>query len=755
MDQNSTNGTDKRNWRERLGIGTKEMPRISEEFNPAPAAPKASAPSVKPAPMAPRVAPKPTIAPQPRPAAVAARPAAPMDTDALASKLKMQRDAAEKLAEQRVQAARQRAEAINVGSPVGSAKPKFTFAEEETRSQPQPAAMPPRAQMPPPQQVRPAVLQQQSVAPQMAPPRPPLGGGAIPQRAPNPGFQPRPQMQQPLPPPVPPGYPPAYNPNLGYRPIDPNTGYAPQPQYNPNPGFAPPPRQPQNYAPQPRLQVPPRNPPASDYGYNPGPRLTNPAARPMPQPQYGEADQDDIFEQPAPRTTRRATANDYQQAYREVESGYEEETPKSRGPLILLSLLALALVVGFGSVWAYNNYVKPRSSIVSTGADQVPVVKAPETPAKVTTDNANPDAQPGSAASPSKKQIYDRIVGDREVLGGQIVPTEVTPVQPANNSQPVPVPDANTGTGSDGTPLPLPPPPGGTGQQGSIEPSEKSDQDVVNITPAAGASQAADSTSGQTISPLANASPAIPEPPVQGEQIASAAAEKSSEPSSLATSSELATPTKVPVKKIVQPKPPADKKVDDPKMVKSLGSKPVVLVPPAKKVASANTNKTVVTAPQANADGGLYGDDLGSGGNVPVAEPIVPQKRKSLFDLFKGDNAQTAAIQPQNVAQPELLPPRTKVALNEPVQAAPTTSAYVAQLASFKTKSEATQEYKNLSAKHGAIISRYAPIISEGQVAGTTRYRLNIGPMASADVATGVCQSLFAAGERDCLVRRQ
>ena len=40
MDQNSTNGagTDKKNWRERLGIGAKDMPKLSDEFKPAPAA---------------------------------------------------------------------------------------------------------------------------------------------------------------------------------------------------------------------------------------------------------------------------------------------------------------------------------------------------------------------------------------------------------------------------------------------------------------------------------------------------------------------------------------------------------------------------------------------------------------------------------------------------------------------------------------------------------------------------------------------
>ena len=130
MDQNSTNGTGKRNWRERLGIGSKEMPRISEEFRPAPAAPKAAV-TVRPAPMAPRAAPKP-VATAPRPLS---QSSGPIDQDALASKLKSQRDAAEKLAEQRVQAARQRAEAAIIApqtqvpaSTNGVGKPKFSFA---------------------------------------------------------------------------------------------------------------------------------------------------------------------------------------------------------------------------------------------------------------------------------------------------------------------------------------------------------------------------------------------------------------------------------------------------------------------------------------------------------------------------------------------------------------------------------------------------------------------------------------------------
>jgi hypothetical protein len=793
MDQNTTGSTDKRNWRERLGIGTKDtgmkdMPRISEDFKPTVVAAKPAAPVVRPAPMAPRVVAKATSE---TPVAGAARPAA-IAPDALANKLKAQRDAAEKLAEQRVQAARQRAEAAmapsgtSAGSNGSAAKPKFSFADEETKaanSKPaaaqaaqQGAARP--AQTPPSTQ-RPAALPPQAPAgfsPQIAPPRPQLGGGApVPQRAPA-AAQAYPQGQaygQQLPPAYVPSYTPqapqAYAPPPAYRPIDPASGYVPPPPFNPTPSFGPQARQTYGASvgqqPQPRLQVPPRGQ-AADYGYEaqarPNSRLTNPG--PMRAPAaYNQTDSDDIFEQPAPsRGQRRATANDYQQAYREVESGFDDEAPRSRVPWILAMLLAL-VVVGFGTIWAYGNYFKPQ---IAGTTQSVPVVKAPETPTKLAPDAAADSQTPGQAAQPTKKQIYDRIVGDREVLGGQIAPTEVTPVQPENNTQAAPASDPATeqpatGTGNDGTPLPLPPPPGGAGDgtQGSLEPATKGDQQLTTITPAAGASQAADSSS------VAPGEPVITPPePTKPSQVASAGTvetiqdtpEVADTPEAAAEPTEPAAPVEKKIK--IAPKKPALAKVD-----KNLGSKPVVLVPPSKKVASAEPVENVDTALAASS--GLYGDT--AVGNAPAAGSdgiVVPEapvkKRRTLLDLFKtkDDTATPTANEPN---QPEVLAPTKapqKVAAATPppaVQQSTGTGAFVAQLASFKTKAEASQEYSRMRAKHGEIVGRYAPIVIEAQVAGTTRYRLNIGPMASSDVASSLCRSLIAAGERDCLVHRQ
>src|SRR5688572_9356478 len=102
MDQNSTNDTDKRNWRERLGISGKEMPRISGEFTKTPeavtqeAAPVRPAQSMaKPAPMAPRLPMKAAASPAPRPQQQVMPQGAPQAPDALAEKLRSQRAAAE------------------------------------------------------------------------------------------------------------------------------------------------------------------------------------------------------------------------------------------------------------------------------------------------------------------------------------------------------------------------------------------------------------------------------------------------------------------------------------------------------------------------------------------------------------------------------------------------------------------------------------------------------------------------------------
>ena len=779
MDDNSGN-TDKRNWRERLGIGktasAADMPKLASDFKPVGAEPtkvdQAASTDDKPvhrgvphapakaAPMAPRTAAKPVAKatgtpPNPMAKSIAAAPTIPaparpvtprtqpLATDALANKLKDQRDAAERLALQRVQAAKQKAEAtLNAGG--ATAKPKFSFADE---SAPTNAAAPSSSA----QGARPAASPSYGATPtqpnafspqQIQPPRPQLGGGGF--GAP-PNFKPQGQgyvpqggfQQQP------------FQQNYGfqqppaYRPIDPNTGYAPPPV---QPYMPPPMRQPsQPTAAQPAQRSPQTQPRVS------GLEQRAPSAPRGPQVSLGPAvtrpsTSDDIFEPtPVRASGRRATANEYQQAYRD-ELGYEDDAPRSRILITLLSFLMLSIIVAIAAVYGWGYYVKNLHSATATNA--VPVVSAPATPTKVTPDNT---IQAGQSDTASKKQIYDRIEGDHEVPGGPLKSSEESPtIQPGAAKGIAPTGQAPKATGgTEGVPLPLPPPPGGgTGQQGSLTPDIKTD--VANLTPAAEQSSAAISSTApvdQTSVPPPGSQAALPMPEPPGStppppsKIADAV-----EPSQSTTADKTKTATET----IAALKPPATsptplasgtsqteqvpaptKKPDKLKKLvlgKSLGAKPLVLVPAAKSPANSRV-KIANTAPT----------------------PIAITGGNSLY----GDaGTQIAAVAPVKPTAPVVLNPTPKLVAPSP-QPTPAGNGFVAQLASFNSKTEANAEYQRLSLKHGAIISRYAPIITQAQIAGSTRYKLNLGPMATNDAASSVCSALISAGERDCVVRHQ
>jgi hypothetical protein len=235
---------------------------------------------------------------------------------------------------------------------------------------------------------------------------------------------------------------------------------------------------PQGYMPPgsgPRLNVPQR--PGLNASYAPPePAPYNPAAPGMRQPPRVTRETDDydnmgpddgLFDDPAPSLNRaagrRPTTNDYQQAYRDAEAGYEDEQPRSRLPWILAGMLVVGSLIAGLLVWGYLTLGKPAMNGTqqsNTTTNEVPAVPAPAQPAK-----AQPDqAQQGTAASgATRKQIYDRIVGDQEVLGGQITPTEEVPQTGGASAVPQP---ANGASGQapadsgDAVPLPIPPPPG-------------------------------------------------------------------------------------------------------------------------------------------------------------------------------------------------------------------------------------------------------------------------------------------------------
>ena len=217
----------------------------------------------------------------------------------------------------------------------------------------------------------------------------------------------------------------------------------------------------------------------------------------------------------------------------------------------------------------------------------------------------------------------------------------------------------------------------------------------------------------------------------------------------------------------------AKAKADDEKKLatRSLGSKPVVLVPPAKKATTSTkkpklqSNAVEETVVATTDGGGLYGGtDLTTANTdaAPAVPATTPKKKKTLADLFRGDEAATEAA-PADVAAAPVSKPKAIVpaqpAVKKPQAAAPEQQAslggFGVQLASFRSRNEATAEFSRLKAKHSATLGGFNPIISEAQVGGSTRYRLSVGGMSNQAEANAVCSKLFAGGERDCLVKRQ
>ena len=759
MDNNSTNDTDKRNWRERLGVGSKVMPRISGEFS-KPVEPTLAPPSsvqpvsvAKPAPMAPRVAvkPAPLVArPQqqmPAQGAKPMQPSSPQPQEVLAERLRAQRAAAEKLAEQRVLAARDRAEntrpaaaapAPPLKTTVSGTKPKFTFADEDAKPDMTAGAVQPGR---PPQ--RP--LLQTPLQPQLSPPRPSLGGerplgGQTRQTALPGAYQPqfRPQPPQ------------------GYRPVDPATGFPPQPQRSYGNGADARQQQsrlsPESY----RRSGAPEDLGYPATNYDPAQRGISRQVPLRAQPRTVEDDYgDDIFEEsPPPRAARRASATDYNQAYRETDDDYGEEPKRSSGPWLLLLFLMLAAAAAGAGVWYYQTKIKTAGAVSSTEA--TPVVAAPEISAKVAPEQPI-EAQPSAAGvTPSKKQIYDRIIGDKEILGGQVTPTEEVPIQPAapdGNAQQIPQPATDSQAGSgDALPLPMPPPPGATnGTQGALPTPAASE-------PVAGADPMAKKINNDVASASAIpavAAPAITEPPVPvpGENASAATNTQATPPSDIAPAKEEIVTDDAPVvpkKKVVANAVEAPAKIKPKTKVEktvALGAAPVVLVAPENDPGLAEIPNTPVVA---------------SAPALTQAPPV--KKKKTLFGFFNGTNDQveTAATTPAVAAVPQQQVASIQNPPPEPVlknaQPAPTTtgaSGYYVQLASFKSQAEASAEYDRLKTRHTDILGGMTPVINPATVGGSTRYRLAIGPLPSRDDASNVCNSLVAAGERDCLVRKQ
>jgi cell division septation protein DedD len=95
-------------------------------------------------------------------------------------------------------------------------------------------------------------------------------------------------------------------------------------------------------------------------------------------------------------------------------------------------------------------------------------------------------------------------------------------------------------------------------------------------------------------------------------------------------------------------------------------------------------------------------------------------------------------------AAPEALPSQSEPA-----------GGYVLQLSSFRSQSDALNEYQRLVQRHPNLVGNLQSRVQEASLGQSgTFYRLGVGPIADRNSATRLCDQLIAAGEKDCLVRR-
>jgi hypothetical protein len=801
-----------------------QRPAGQQAQRPPQAAPaqRPGTPVARPAPMAPRpgahkpVEPPPADArkapgpprPVPPPAAAARplpqRPAAPTQPpgeprpDRFAERLKAQREAAEQLARQRMQQARNQAVPPSQAAPAApkvEGGPKFTFAQEEiAQAQRETKPQAPVQQPPPPgYSYQPPYQGTGSYQPPAQPygrvPPPGYQGGA---------YQPRPYPQD-------------------YRPAAPG----------PYPGQRPPGRDWQDEAAAGQV----RRAPVPDAEAEPDERGTLPPGRGLKpargrDDEYAEDDLGDVFEDEEERPLRRgrgrgrgrARAEDYSAAYREYEDDYEQEEPRSRGgPLVLLlALMAVALIAGGLIYW----YVSQKQQTADTSGN-VPVITAPKEPVKTAPE---PTSQQDEASQQvtlpqqpiGRKQIYDRILGDETLEPERIVPTEEQP------QMPVPGQDTNSqfqGTGQQqGTeplplPLPLPPPPEATGQQGSLDVPQsigKSDPDrvqgqeqVMVAEPASQNGSRSDLAIGKSDAHAQTGSLNLPVPEMPSQEMMQQQSQEAVQAKDQQTQDQQTQDQQTQqsseqqqLQQIIEtdqtpepaPRPQKPKLVEKPQQVIEQ-QQVVVAPPPPQQQASVQQPFNQGTgqgpgpislsplSPQANpfdqpvqqpqqfqapqqtetstrTTTRLVGrdDDPLEGQRVPFSSPSTQSPRNSQQPSDLGIFNQQPAILPQPVIQPQ-----QQVASVQPPQPQPqVATGYVAQLAAFRSEGEAQSEYQRLAQRHAGLLGGLAPQIQRADLgASGSFYRLSVGTLASEAAARKLCNALISAGERDCLVRRQ
>jgi hypothetical protein len=720
------NNDKKPSWRDKIGSNadTGKLPRLADQFDgPGKSERQASIPEATPGRL-----PPPVSRPQ---ASVLPPPASKPEPSASFAEESLDAKAGQSFAE-RLRARREEAELAGVTSAdsVGGGlhlRPPVADAPDEQLA---PIA-------PPPPSLRPAPINR--VAEPQEPPAAPLPPPSPVLRPPVPATEPvglaTPDFEPETIPPAPPA---AARPEYDYAarsraPVETAPPLvASPPVHQPVPGYPPAAAvgtQPDYGAPQPNYTPAPQNHPgAYQNDYDNQDRHHGAVNQGSRSAHARELDYDDAHGYAPSHAGGRATASDYEDAYNDYDDHYEEEPRSRRGPLMLfLGLAAIGLIAAGLIFWFMQN----QSPVKTTTA---PPVVAPQTaPVKVATPTLAPAQSPQQT-----KLFYDRIVGEETVETERIVPREEQPLDPGQSApqpaasqpiqgagEPVPLKPLNPSDLVPGElPVPLPPPlPGG--QSGALQPSDplsQQTQQMASSQPAKGSRIVVDpaGASGKQSLGTVNTQGGAANPGQNATAIQSAG--------------------------LSDPAPPPPASGAAPPIPRA---KPVQLAKIASDNAAARlAAATVSSPPVSNAATGV-----GQGGPLnltPSNQPAPPLPSQQVASL---PQATPPAPAPQPVQQAQ---PAPQPAPQPSQQAAVNDGSYVVQLASYRDAGSARNGFQDMKSRHPGLLGNYQSYVSETKVgAFGTFYRLQVGPVASAQSARQICSSLLAAGEKDCIVKRR
>jgi len=445
----------------------------------------------------------------------------------------------------------------------------------------------------------------------------------------------------------------------------------------------------------------------------------------------------------------RQNYGDFDQDFPQYDQPYEERPQKRRrGPFLLLGSLVGVAVIAGGLIFVYQQGLREGQT------DTVPVITADEQQIKV-----KPVEPGGNNISQKTKLIYDRIIGEDTQSSDTIVPREEQPLTPSDQNQSNNAPEADTNTaaavpaaesepantnlnGSEPLPLPLPPPPSGIQELVVATQAEEQSPEVPL------------GTGGQIVAPTGLEVTNEPPAPASQETLTVAepakplqAPQPAEQPEELA---QLITSPPLPKDKPVPPSRRAEPGVAVP-------TGPIQIAPLPGSVARSVTPTDQTTVEQASPT------QL----QTPTATPTQPTQRRVVSNRFEEEltsgvatsftqqNSQVAAVDTQ-VQAPAPAAPQVETPAAVPTETPITGGRYLVQLGAFRSEAEAQSEFQNLRGRHPGLLASYTSLVQQADLGATgVYYRLRIGPIETKSNASQLCNSLIAAGERDCLVRQR